>query len=440
MLALVEAVRLRFKDPAFVARHRCSGKVFVRERVLTFPVVMLLILQKSLKSAQRHLAEFLRQWGGGQEALRASKSAWTQARAKLSHTAFIELNTEAVLASVDAPEHSPALRRWQGRFLVATDSSLARLADHPDLARNFERVQAANQHGGTTAYYQGRVSVLYDVLNRVGRDARLTSSAVGEVSLAREHWAFLRLEDVLLFDRGYTGYEQLAGLTMAQRDFIGRCSKGSFAAVQKLFARNEADLSARVTLAMPKEHRQEMLAQGLPVQITVRLVTVRLSTGELEVLVTSLLDEAAYPIESFGPAYHQRWGLETYSHQLKSHLDLENWSGQTEEAIRQDFHAAVFLCNVESLVSAPAQAELSQHTRERKQPAQINRADALHALKLRVIELFAQQRPPEELIAELIQVFQANPTSRRPDRQVPRRTASMWRSYHFQRHVKKCVF
>mgnify|MGYP001562535258 CR=1 FL=1 len=437
---MVRSVRLRFHDPEFMARHRRSCNAFQRQRVLTFPVVMLMILQKSVKSIHRHLGEFLDQWAGGLQRLTASKGAWTQARAKLSHTAFIELNTQVVLASVYAPEHESALQRWQGRFLTATDSSLARMPHHPDLARSFEQVQSANQHGGTGTYYQGRVSVLYDVLNRVGRDARICSSAVGEVELAREHWLFLRPEDVLVFDRGYTGYEQLARLTRAKRDFIGRCSKGSFASVQTLFARNEAGLSVRATLRMPPDKQKEWLAEGLPREITVRLVTVRLSTGELEVLVTSLLEERAYPTESFAQAYHGRWGIETYYHQLKSHLDLENWSGQTEEAIRQDFHAAVFLCNVESLVSAPAQVELTERTAQRKQPAQINRADGLHALKLRVIELFARERPVDELVAELIQVFRANPTAQRPDRQVPRRTASMWRSYNFQRHVKKYVF
>jgi hypothetical protein len=195
-----------------------------------------------------------------------------------------------------------------------------------------------------------------------------------------------------------------------------------------------------VTLHAPPDLRQSLRAQGLPLQLTVRLVTVRLATGELEVLVTSLLDEQVYPTESFAQAYHARWGIETYYHQLKSHLDLENWSGQTEEAIRQDFHAAVFLCNVESLVSVPAQAALDVRTAPRAQRAQINRADGLHALKVRVIELLAAERPAGEVVAELVRVFQANPTAVRPQRKVPRRTPSMWRSYHFQRCVRKIVF
>ncbi len=43
-----------------------------------------------------------------------------------------------------------------------------------------------------------------------------------------------------------------------------------------------------------------------------RLVSLRLPTGELEVLVTSLLDETVYPTAAFREPYQYRWGQETY--------------------------------------------------------------------------------------------------------------------------------
>ena len=72
-------------------------------------------------------------------------------------------------------------------------------------------------------------------------------------------------------------------------------------------------------------------------------------------LVTTLVDEAKYPTEEFLEVYHRRWNHETFYNVLKSRLDLENFSGETLEAIRQDFHAAVLLCNLESLLTRPAQ-------------------------------------------------------------------------------------
>jgi hypothetical protein len=52
------------------------------------------------------------------------------------------------------------------------------------------------------------------------------------------------------------------------------------------------------TLQPPKPG--EFRRAGLPESITVRLVTVRLETGELEVLATNLLDETLYPTAELG--------------------------------------------------------------------------------------------------------------------------------------------
>ena len=57
-------------------------------------------------------------------------------------------------------------------------------------------------------------------------------------------------------------------------------------------------------------------------ELTVRFVSLRLPTGGLEVLVTSLLDEVAYPTEEFLTVYHWRWNHETFYHGLKSRLNL----------------------------------------------------------------------------------------------------------------------
>jgi hypothetical protein len=99
----------------------------------------------------------------------------------------------------------------------------------------------------------------------------------------------------------------------------------------------------------------------------------------------------------------------------------------------------VLLANVESVVSGPAQAELSGRTGHRRQAAQVNRAVSLHALKHRLIELLSSREPAERVLAELTRMFQANPVSVRAGRTVARREFSPSRSYHYQRRVKKIV-
>ena len=171
-----------------------------------------------------------------------------------------------------------------------------------------------------------------------------------------------------------------------------------------------------------------------------RLVTVRLPGGELEVLATSLLEEAAYPTEELAAVYWRRWGQETYYGRLKGRLDLEHASGTTVAAVEQDFQATVLLANVESVVTGPSPAQLSVRTAGRQQAAAVNRAVSLHALKHRLIDRLSSRRPAEQVLAELTGWFQANPVSVRPGRAMERREFSPSRSYHYQRRVKKIVF
>ena len=110
------------------------------------------------------------------------------------------------------------------------------------------------------------------------------------------------------------------------------------------------------------------------------------------------------------------------------------------EAVRQDFHASVLLANLESVLAQPAQEELKERKTPEVREQQVNRSVSYHALKGKLFELLQSEVPAEQVVLELIELFAANPVSRRPDRKVPRRKNSFPRSLHFQRHKRKNVY
>jgi hypothetical protein len=401
---------------------------------------MLLLIQKTLKSLQAHLDEFLWQLAAPGPVRLVQASALTHARAKLLPSAFVELNERVLLAHYYHPAQNAGVRRWRGHRLLSIDSSLTRLPDSAQLRAHFGVVECANQHGVQESYPQARISILYDLLNQLGWAGKLVKSTQAEAELAHQHLEQVQPGDVLLTDRGYSGYGWFVAVWVCGAHFIGRCSRSSFPIVQELFARDEAGVSVIVTLQAPKELRAQCRARGWPLKLQVRFVTVRLSTGKLEVVATSLWDETLYPTETFGPVYGQRWGHETYYGRLKGRLDLEHFSGKTVAAAEQDFAALLFLSNVESVVIGPAQEQLAQGSAQRQQPRQVNRAVSLHAIKHRLIELLASPKPAEEVLAQLTECFLHSPVSVRAERQVPRRIFSPSRSYHYQRRVRKIVF
>lgn len=443
IINLIQALRRQVCDQEFLARHRVRPEDFTRQRQLTFPVVMLFTLQKTVKSLQRHLHEFLDQVVGEEILFEpVTPGAWTHARAKFKHSAFIELNRGCVLPAIYGAERAAHIRRWRGHRLLGVDSSLARLPDHPETFQQFTAVAVSNHLGQTgVSYPEGRMSVLYDLLNRVGLDGRLEPSRLGEVDLAIEQLVHAEPGDILINDRGFTGYRYLAWHHKLGLHFVARCSAGSFAAAQELFRMNRAGRSIIVKLFAPREERAELKRLGLPWELTVRFVSLRLPTGELEVLATSLLDEQRYPTDEFLALYHRRWNHETFYGVMKGRLDLENFSGETPEAVRQDFHATLLLCNLETVLVAPTEAALQEQSAQHKYPKQVNRAVAFHALKCKLLPLLYSDGPIEIVVRKLQLLFSGSPVSVRPDRKVPRRKKmSMGRSYHFQRHVKKIVF
>src|SRR5260370_33291368 len=145
LIHLIECLRVKLCDGDFLARHRVRPQDFTRQRQLTFPLLMLFVLQQTVKSIQRHLHEFLDELAQGEIFEPVTSGAVTHARAKFKESAFIELNRDCVLPTIYGPEHP--IQRWRGHRLVGVASSLVRLPDSEDLCQTFGWEEAANQHG-----------------------------------------------------------------------------------------------------------------------------------------------------------------------------------------------------------------------------------------------------------------------------------------------------
>lgn len=434
----VQTTRELIHDEAFCQRHRANEKHFTRRRKLPFVNVVVLLLQKTVRSIQLHLHDFFTALAPDSPSVKAS--SWCEARLKLRHTAFIELNERAILPVVYDGPSGFAVRRWKGHRLLGLDSSLIRLPNEAALGREFGWVECRNQAGESGRHPQARLSALTDVLNRVVVHTVFGPWQRGERAVAAEHLPHLQPDDIGILDRGYAAYELWAQFVAQDRRFVCRCAASSFGIVNQLFQENQAGRSVRVRLRPGCRNRAEIRRRGLPEELTIRLVTVRLPTGELEVLATNLLDESRYPTAEFGELYHCRWGIETFYGVVKGRLDLENFTGLSVEAVRQDVYATIFLSNLESILIQPVQEQLRAKSPSLQHRQQVNHAVSFHALKSQMIGLLLGPDPIAQVLPKLRRLFADNPVSHRPDRKVPRLKPSAWRSYHYQRRIRKVVF
>jgi len=267
----------------------------------------------------------------------------------------------------------------------------------------------------------------------------LRPSSAYEVDLALKHLEHTLAVDLILFDRNYSSYIFLASLVKLNRQFTGRCSKSSFKAAQQLFKQYVID-SQKATLTAKGEVKKQGKILGLDEQITVRFVRIKLSTGETEVLVTSLLDSEKYTTQMLKELYHLRWGIETFLGVLKERLKIENFTGKTVIAIKQDFFATLFLTGLESILTQAADLYLFKKSSLNKLRQTVNNMVSFNAIKNFMVDLFYHCLPIQELIANLFKWFISAPTYVKREREVIRKKSSARVSLNYYKRVYKPCF
>ena len=435
-IQVMAAIKQQLNDPAFQAKHRENTTAFTRKRLLSFERVVVVILQKSLTSLQLLLNDVFErlQHTFSLPNQTVTASAFTQARQKLKHTAFDDLTTQTL---VPLYYQTASYRTWHGFRIIALDGSMIRLPETPALREAFGTMAFANQQAEVRGTYPcGRCVVYYDVLNQMPLASTLAPCTKSEADVALALRPAFAPTDILLCDRGFPSYEFLATFCAAKTHVVARCSRRSFAAAQALFA-EDAPPSRVVTLPIPRRKRAAFQSAGLPMTVTLRFVRVVLETNEVEVLVTTLLDEVAMPTTRFKTLYGLRWGIETFYDRLKTRLAVEHFTGTSVEAVKQDVFATIFLSGLEMILIQDAQQQLADKTPQNRYPQQVNHAVAFHAIKQHAIDLLLSDRDPQTLVSHLTQLFLTNPSVVRPGRSVTRRTRAARQLVHYYKRIKK---
>lgn len=387
---------------------------------------MVMMLAKTTKSLQLMLNEAVPKLGISMSTV--SNTAYSKARRKLRHTAFIELNTACVVPSM---YEDGDYQTYKGLRVLGVDGSKIILPDNASTVPYFGTIENTGNASGR--YCAAMASVLYDVLNGVCIDASLSHSRSYEVDLAIEHLVHTNDDDLVIYDRNYHTFKMAAQATAAKGHFLIRCSNRGWTVVTDMFeGKGNDDVICEIK---PSKEAQKM---GFTKPLTIRFVRVVLDTGEVEVLMTSLLDKELYPAEDFKDLYWKRWGVETFYGILKGRLDLENFSGRSASSVLQDFHASVFLTGVEAIFCEETNNELKD--RNTVHDYQVNKAVSFNAIKNRIFDLLLLDKPAGKIIDELDGLFLTNPVAIRKGRNPPRSSASDRKRFLFWKRERKNTF
>ncbi len=227
------------------------------------------------------------------------------------------------------------LRDWR---VLAIDGFDVDVADTPGNVEEFGRTKAGN---GESAFPKARVLALTECGTHAFLAAQVGPWSDGEQTLSMPLYSRLNRGELLTADRNFYSFAAWDRATATGADCLWRLRSGIPLPVVEVLA-DGTYLSMLTTKNIRATRRQKILAaaragtladcpqavddRGLPVAHIVRVIEYDIpdregnGTGELIVLVTSILDPQAARADELAEAYHLRWEQETAHDQLKTHL------------------------------------------------------------------------------------------------------------------------
>jgi hypothetical protein len=405
--------RVTFQDV-----HKIGANSFTRNRKLGFDKIMTMIMKKSSKSLQNSLNDMQLDLGSEYT---ITNSAYTQARAKLNYTAFEEFAYMARDVFYKDGEYDT----FKGFKILAIDGSVTTLPNSDDIKKEFNPMKVKCQiKDYEKDVVQARISCLYDVLNNIVIDSSLTNKnksedndliAYDERTLAYKHLECCDKNDLTIMDRGYPSFEMFAR-THNKTNIICRLRRNIFSKAKFLFDKHSEKKDAILDITPNKQVKEKLQKLGLPTKLKLRFIQVILNTGEVEVLCTNVLDTNVLQTSDFKELYAKRWGIESYYDLIKNRLHLENFTGLTALAVKQDFYATIFLTNYESALTYDTNEDLKKKTKDNKYVQKVNKAVSFNAIKHKAFDLFYSDAPHDEILQQLEKLFLTNTIVIRPNR------------------------
>lgn len=361
---ILKKLREKIYSTEFMEKHRLSERHFTRNRSLTFLTVTFLVINQFKNSIADELFKFCDYFHKNI----ISKSAFIKARQKLCFNAFIDLNNILVENFYDDKK----IKKFHGMIALAIDGFKFQLPEGCDIISHFGTMKNQSKNEMPAA----QCSLIYDVLNGLTLNAKIAPCTDNERDLAIYLINNLLKEKkknseyLFLFDRGYPSIIFLLYLISNGIPFVMRAKVDFLKEIKEIIKSEIKDNIVEINLKDKKPKDKDTLLKYFPElskkSIKIRVVLVKLKTGEIEVLLTSLIDKLKFKYKIFKKLYFLRWSIEESIKFKKNRAQIENISGKTINTVRQDFYSCIFLINVTSIIAIEAKKVISKDPRIKK--------------------------------------------------------------------------
>ncbi|MFQ5927331.1 MAG: IS4 family transposase [Terriglobia bacterium] len=274
----------------------------------------------------------------GIEPCSADTSSYCQARQRLPLEAVKTLLRHSGHA---LQEQAEAAWLWKGRHVKVVDGTSVTMPDTQANQAAFPRRR--NQAHGV-GFPIARLVVIFSLACAAALELALgpmRGKKTGENTLLRSMMHVLEEGDVLLGDRLFDAYRDIAALRERGVDILFRMNQSRRCDFRR--GRWLGTLDHLVLWKKPNFNSARLdraTYDALPDQMEIREVRFQLYQNGFRphqiVLVTTLLDPVAYPKEDLADLYRERWHAELDLNALKTTLEMEHLRCKTPEMIQKE--------------------------------------------------------------------------------------------------------
>ena len=216
---------------------------------------------------------------------------------------------------------------------------------------------------------RSRVSCIMDVNSKFILTSKIVERSVDEITLVLDHLKELNnrfniRKFITIYDRGYVSLELMLNTEEMGSKYLIRLKKNSFINQRKYIRGYDGIIQVNWINSRLNGIRDEKLQEKAKENkfIEIRIVKVKLKTGEIEYLATNLTKEEFTTEE----LYNQRWEIETGFKKLKSLVRIEEFTGNRRIIIEQDFYAHIFIYNLANAIKNDGQNKITRKPRNKE--------------------------------------------------------------------------
>lgn len=387
---------------------------FIRHRDMPLQELIAFLMQRSGKSMDIKLDEWFATWKSA-ESIPVSRQAISKARqlipANVFHD-FLRTSSEIFL------KHSQNKKTWNGYQIYAIDGTDLQIPTTEETLKDF---------GGVSTRYETRMagataSALFDVTNDLILDSVMCPYKTCERKMAQTlldatMTAEMKENSIVIFDRGYPSYDFLGYLFDNKINFVIRVKE------QMSKLRDMQSLDGEVYRKCGSKCR------------TIRTIQLHLETGTKEYLITNL-SKNQMDYEKFAELYFMRWGIEGKYRELKSRMELENFSGKKTICVKQDYFISLFISNICSLIKQEVDHRM-QNKKKIQKEYQSRRSFLIYQLNRYISGIFLNRVNIREILEAIVKKCKKKRSQIRRNRKCERNLNLNRRKYSMT--YKKCI-